>query len=318
VVDKHIAGVVLQTFFVPLLTLVLNAADFPVGTYTSCAQGTQNPSGAQFLRVAGFENGARLTLTQSGTTVTSAYVDQDGLTQSLSFSAATNTLATIAQKGQVIPGFKTLCVQGPGRWTGYPGSMTVSAGALAYEAGMVFLTVTGDLRAEAGACGALSQSRASFWVVCENRQEGAAPSINSRSAPLPKLPAGQHSCDTQIETLDHINGGSQYAAGGATGTLNLVVDGARITAQYSGDTSLAGTLRFKAQTSTTASAEAGQTLMAHCTGTGPSSATGEMLRVAAGSLILIDSTLFLSFAGAMADNSPCPGAQVAGSVICLK
>jgi hypothetical protein len=66
-----------------------------------------------------------------------------------------------------------------------------------------------------------------------------------------KLLAGRHSCRTQIETLDHISGLNEHVVGGATGTLTLAQDGARVTAQYSGDTSLAGTLRFKAKTSTT-------------------------------------------------------------------
>jgi hypothetical protein len=305
-------------FFVTLFAFVLNAADFPAGTYTRCAEGAQNPSGNQFLRFAGFQNGARLTLAQSGSTVTSTYVDQDGLTQSLSFSTTTDTLATLAPRGQVIPGFKSLCVLGPGRWKGYPASMTVSAGALAYEAGMLFLTLTGDLRASAGACGALSQPGASFWVVCENRQGGTVPSADPGSAPVAKPLAGRHSCDTQIDTVDHVNGRSQYAVGGASGTLNLTVDGARVTAQYSGDPSLTGTLLFHPKTSTAAGAETGQTLMAPCVATGRPSGTAGMLRIAAASLTLLDSTPFLSFAGAMADDSPCPGAQVAGSVICSK
>jgi hypothetical protein len=305
-------------FFGALLALVLNAADFPIGTYTSCAQGADNPSGNKFLRVEGFQDGARLTLAQSGTTVTSTYVDQNGLTQSLSFSTTTDTLATIAQKGQVIPGLTSYCVLGRGRGAGYPASMTVTAGALAYDAGMVFLTLTGDLRSDAGACGALSQSKASFWVACENRQGGAVPAVDAGPAPVAKLLAGRHSCRTQIETLDHVNDRTEYVTGGATGTLTLTEDGAKVIAQYSGDTSLAGTLRFKAKTSTTATAEAGQTLTVPCMGTGRPSRTAEMLPIAAGSLTMIDSTLFLSFAGAMADSSSCPGAQVAGSVICSK
>jgi hypothetical protein len=164
----------------------------------------------------------------------------------------------------------------------------------------------------------LSQSEASFWVSCENRQGGAAPAVDAGPAPVAKLLAGRHSCRTQIGTLNHFNGLSQYVVGGATGTLMLTEDGARVTAQYSGDTSLAGALRFKAKISTTASAEVGQNLMAPCMAAGRPSRTTEMLPIAAGSLTLIDSTLFLSFAGVMADSSSCPGAQVAGSVICSK
>ena len=117
--------------FVTLPTLVLNAAGFPTGTYTSCAQGAHNPSGNKFLSVAGFQDGARLTLAQNGTTVTSTYVDQNGLTQSLIFSTTMDTLATIAKKGQVITGFTGICVLGRGIGANYPASMTVTAGALA-------------------------------------------------------------------------------------------------------------------------------------------------------------------------------------------
>ena len=48
--------------------------------------------------------------------------------------------------------------------------------------------------------------------------------------------------------------------------------------------------------------------MAPRMGAGRPSRTAEMLPIAAGSLTMIDSTLFLSFAGAMADSSSCPGA----------
>jgi hypothetical protein len=294
---------------------------FPIGTYTTCAQGVHNPSGNEFLNAAGFQDGARLTLAQSGTTLTSTYVDQNGLTQTLRFSAETDTSATIHEKGQTIPGFTSLCVVGPGRQTGSPASLTVTAGALSYNAGMVFLNLTGDLRSDARACGTLLQSRASFWVGCQNRQGGSVRSVDARPAPSARMPAGQYSCSTQVEALYHVNGQNQYATGGATGALTLTEDGAKVTAQYSGDPSLSGTLNMAAMTSTRARAEAGQTLMAPCmvtVGDGLPPRTPERVRVAAASLTFIDSTLFISFAGAMAGNSSCPSAQVAGSVICSK
>ena len=295
--------------------------DFPIGTFTSCAQGAHNPSGNAFMNAAGFQVGARLTLTQSGATVTSQYVDQNGLTQSLSFSKQTPTLATIGRKGQVIPGFSSLCVVGPGNTTRYPASMTVTAGALTYNSGTVFLTLTGDLRSNAGACGTLSQSNASFWLACEDRQGGSVRSVDAAKAPAAQLPAGQYSCSTQVETLGHMDGQNQYVTGGATGTLTLTKDGAKVITQYSGDAALTGTLRFTATTPTTASAEAGQNLMAPCTipkGTGQLGQKPELAPIAAGSLTMIDSTLFLSFAGTMAERSSCPGAQVAGSLICSR
>jgi hypothetical protein len=335
--SRNVVMTALKTWlFVTLFALVLNADGFPVGTYTSCSAGAQTPlSGSTFL--SSVVDGGALTLAQSGTTVTSTYVDHRGLTQSLRFSTKTDTLATIAQGGQVIPGFMRRCAMGPRRAAGSPASMAVTAGVLVYDAGMVFLSLTGDVPSDAGACGALSESGASFWIICENRQGGAVPAVDVGSAPVAKLLAGRHSCSTQVHTRYHIsfdnlanfakatgmvekgiNGLDFGGVGGASGTLTLTEDGARVTAQYSGDTALAGTLRFHAKTSTAAGAEAGQTLMAPCTVPGLPSRTADMLRIAAGSLTVIDSTLFLSFAGAMADDSSCPGAQVAGSVICSK
>jgi hypothetical protein len=306
---------------VTLPALVVNAAGFPVGTYTSCAQGTNNPSGNLFPRTAGFQDGARLVVTESGATVTSTYVDQNGVTQALRFAAADglveDRLAVIGQMGQVIPGFKSLCVLGVGSGAGYPASLTVSAGALAFEAGKVFLTLTGELRSEAGACGVLRQTEASFWVSCENRL-GAAPVVGAGPAVAAKLPGGRHACRTQIETLDRIGGRSEHVTGGGTGTLILTEDGARVTAEYSGDASLAGTLHLQARSAISASAGAGQTMMAPCMGPGRRVRASESLPVAAGSLSEIGSTLFLSFAGVMDEGSSCAGAQVAGAVICEK
>ena len=322
----------MKTHFVTFLVLVtgcqpsrLGAAGFPTGTYTRCAQGVHNPSGNRFLNSAGFQDGARLTLAQIGTTVTSTYVDQNGLTQSLSFSTRTDTVAAIIQKGQVILGFNGLCVLGPGSEARFPANMSVSAGALSYHAGMVFIALTGDLRSNAGACGALSESKASFWVACEEREGGAVPravpTASARPAPVSQLPVGRYSCSTQVQTLYQSDGRNQYVADGATGALTLTWSGARVTARYSGDPSLSGTLRFTATTSTAASAESGQSLMAPCAvtrGGGRPSGTPERMPTSAASLTMVDSTLFLSFTGRMPDGSSCPGAKMAGSLICSK
>jgi hypothetical protein len=199
--------------------------------------------------------------------------------------------------------------------------MTVTAGALIYDAGIVFLNVVGDLRSDAGSCGTLSQSHAAFWLACENPRTSAPRSADAQPAPLAQLPAGRYSCRTQLDALAHINGRNEYTGGGATGTLMLTDHASKVTARYSGDPSLAGTLRFTATAATTASAEAGQILMAPCfkgAAIRQASQTPEPMPVAAGSLSILDSTLFLSFAGTMADNSSCPGAEVAGSLICTK
>jgi hypothetical protein len=248
---------------------------FPIGTYTNCARGAgaRAPSGNLFLNGAGFESGSVLTLAQSGTTVQATYVDWNGLTQSVSFSTTTGTSATLTQAGQVLPGFTSLCVEGPGDEAPYPASMTTRAGAMIYSAGMVFITLTGGLQSDAGPCGTLSAPEASLWILCEDRQGGALPSTDEGSPPVTPLPAGQYSCRSQVENLAHIDGIDTFVTGGGSGTLTLAQDGAKVTAQYAGDSSLAGTLSLGVTTSTTATAEAGQTLMAPCmvplgTGTG--------------------------------------------------
>ncbi|WP_437587875.1 hypothetical protein [Sorangium sp. So ce1000] len=296
------------------------AIDFPIGTYMNCAQGMHNPDGNIFPNIAGFESGAVLTLAQSGRTVMATYVDQNGVTEAFSFSATTSTSATLAQPGQVIPGFVGLCVMGPGSERRYPARMTVTAGALTYDAGTVFVTVTGGLEADAGSCGTESLPAASFWILCKDRQGGAL-AVDAVEAPVVQLPVGQYACGSQVATYDHVNGMNRYVTGGGSGTLTLAEDGGKVTAQYSGDSSLAGTLRLVPTTSTTARAEAGQSLMTPCmvpVGMGGPSQTPEALPIAAGSLALNDSTLFIAFAGTMAASSSCPGAQVAGSVLCSK
>ena len=318
----------MKTCFVALLAALvmgcaprqLGAADFPTGSYTRCAQGVHNPSGNVFFNIAGFEDGARLTVAQSGTTVTTTYVDPNGVTQSLSFSPTADAVAAITRKGQAIPGFKSVCVLGPGKETFHPASMSVTAGALTHDAHVVFLNLTGDLRSNVGACGVQTQT-ASFWVACEDQQGGPVLTAAAQPASVVQLPAGRYSCSTRVETFYDVNGLKQYVGGGATGTLTLMEDGAKVTARYNGDTSLAGTLHFTGTTATTASAEAGQSLMAPCLitkETGQPSQTPEALPISAGSLAMVDSTLFLSFAGAMPESSSCPGALVAGSVICSK
>lgn len=279
----------------------------PIGSYSNCADGVHSRDGNVFLNGAGFEAGAVFTLAQNGA---ATYLDQNGLTRSLSFAATSNTSATLAQTGQVFPGFSGLCVMGPGDEGSYPARMTLSDGALSYDAGALFVTLSGGMQVDAGPCGTES-SPADYWILCEDGPHASGDS----EGPVAQLPMGQYSCSAQVETFEHSNGVDNYVAGGGSGTLTLTQDGAEVTARYDGDKSLAGTLRLIATTSKTANAKAGQTLMAPCA-LPLGSQTPEALPVAAGALTVNDSTLFLSFAGTMAGS--CAGAQVAASVICAR
>jgi len=291
---------------------------FPVGTYTTCAQGVHD----NVINSAGFQSGAVLTLAQTGDTLTATYVDQNGASSSFEFAQATSTTAALAPTGQTASGFSTMCVQGPGDEGFYPAVMGAAAGALTYDRGMVFVTLDGVVQGEAGACGTQS-TPASFWLLCEDRQGGApSPSPAGASASTPQLPVGQYACSTQLETFDSVQGIDNYVAAGGSGTLTLTQTGADVTAEYTGDSTLAGTLVLTAGTPTTASARASQTLTAACdvpmgTGGAPSQTPGP-LTIAAGSLAVVGSTLILSFAGTSDARSSCSGAQMAGSLICSK
>jgi hypothetical protein len=136
-----------------------------------------------------------------------------------------------------------------------------------------------------------------------------------------QLIGGRYSCRTQLETFARAGGLDQYIAGGGAGTLTLTADGAGIAGDYSGDESLSGALRFAATGATTAIAGSGQLMMAPCmvpTATGLPSSAPEPLPIAFGSLVVVGSTLFVTFAGTTAQGSSCPGAQVAGTLICSR
>jgi hypothetical protein len=296
----------------------LRAARFLGGTYTTCAEGEHNPDGNTFLNTAGFQSGAVLTLSQSDAAVRATYVDQNGTSQSLNFTTVTATSAALAQPAQVSVGLSGLCVKAPRSSAPYPATMRATAGAMTYNAGTVFVTLTGELVSEAGDCGRLSQPDATFWLLCQERagRLAAGDAVLPRAA---KLPAGQYSCSSQVESEAQSNGIRNVASGGATGTLTLAQEATKASAAYAGDSYLVGTLRFGLTTSTTAGAEAGQTLQTRCTipmGVGSPSLTTQPLTVAAASLSLVGSKLFVSFAGRM--GSSCADAKVAGTLICSK
>jgi hypothetical protein len=293
-------------------------ARFPVGKYTTCAQGEHNPDGNIFLNTAGFESAAVLTLTQDGTNVTATYIDQNGLSQALSFAIATPTSATLAEPGRVSAGFSSLCVQGLRKEMASPAALNATAGMMTYDAGMVFITLTGSLSSSAADCGSLRQPDATFWLVCEEREGGSLPVGAEQPTPVSQLPLGDYSCSSQVESYAEFNGIENVAARGALGTLELAHDGTKLNASYAGDPNIDGTLRLRPTTSTTARAETGQVLLMPCTIPLPGAASlpPQRLSVAAGSLSLVGSKLFVSFAGTL--ESSCADARVAGTLICSK
>ena len=298
---------------------------FWLGTYTGCAVGADDGS----LNSGGFEPGVSLTLAQSGQTLTATYVDDNGAVSSFDFTSTTSTTATLASSGKTVSGFVISCTDGPGDSWLVPAVMRVTAGALTYDDGTVFVNLVGnvqDQQTDAGECGSTALP-SKFWALCEDRH-GGAPATEPPDAAAPpasNLPVGQYTCGSDVETYDVVGGEKEYVTGGGTGgTLTLTQTGTEVTAEYDGDSSIAGTIHFTATTATTAIAEENQTLMAPCTvpiapgtGGGPSP-TPQVLPIGAGSLSVVGSTLFLSFAGTMGASSSCSGASMGGSLICSK
>jgi hypothetical protein len=301
-----------------------NDASSAVVAYTSCAQGLSDPDNNVFLNASGIESGATLTLVQSGQAVTATYVDFNGLVRSLAFAPTTSTSATlVGPAGQTLSGFSAMCVMGPGDESFYPVVMGTTAGTLTYDRGVAFVAVEGVLQGDGGPCGAPS-TPASFWVLC-GEGDGGAPPLDPGDAAVPSaplLPVGTYTCSSEVDTYDAIDGLHEYVTGGGNGTLTLTQSGSEATAQYSGDSAVAGTMLLTVTTAATANARASQSLMAPCAVPvgmgGGAPPTPAPLTLASGSIAVTGSTLLLSFAGSMGASSSCPGAVVAGSLICAK
>jgi hypothetical protein len=302
-----------------------NTTSFPVGTFTSCAEGNEGPDGS-FVNEDGVISGATLTVAQEGSTLTVTYVDLSGANDAFTFEPTSDTSAVLASGGATATGFTGNCVQGPGDIGIFPATVTAAAGALTYEASTMFLALVGTIAGGDGTpCGATSAPER-VWVICGAGDSGPLSNTGAPS-PVPQFPAGTYTCTSAIATNYQTGGSNEYVAGGGTGgTLTVTQSGAQVTAAYTGDTAVSGTLDFAVTTSASANADPGQTLLAPCLvplDPPPLPGPPETLAVAAGSLAMVDdTTLFLSLSGSMtatqAMSSSCPGALKMGSILCTK
>ncbi len=301
-----------------------SALSFPVGTYEDCVQGLGNQDHNLFFNSVGFAPDATLTVTQSEQTVTTAYVDENGETSSFDFAITTNASASLAPGSQLVLGSTGVCVLGIGvsNEKFSPATLNTNAGALTYDSGTVFISLTGVIESETEECG-LQSSPSTSWILC---REGSSqkPADPPPPAPVPDLPVGDYACLSQIATFYESDGLKQFvASGGEDGTLTLTQAGAEVTAEYSGDSFMAGTIQMSVTTETTANATPNQDLMAPCEvpisiGAPPPPPIPATLPITSGSLAINDSTLVLSFTGKMGASSSCSGAEKAGSLICSK
>lgn len=287
-------------------------ASFPVGTYTSCAFGTAVASGP-FLIPAGFDGAATLTVTESGDARTATYVDGNGRPYTWTFTTTTSASAALAPTAQSTGGFgSSICVYGVGNEKFFPTKLDAASGAMTYESGTVFISLQGELTSHAD-CGEIS-APASVWIACT---DGPAPPVSAPASASP-FPVGDYACVSQVGTHATLNGQNWFILSGGSGTLTLTQSGAQVTAQYAGDTEVAGALDLTLNAASTGSAAADQTLTARCQlDPFTKGAQGE-LTIAAASLTADEGTVFLSFSGTMSASSACPGAEKIATLVCAK
>jgi hypothetical protein len=303
------------------------ALTIPLGTYSSCAESLYTSDGAHFFSGGGFQASGQLVLTQNGesgangTSVTATYTDQNGATTALGFLQGENATAILSSGAQLASPVAAECVQGPGDTELSAASFDATAGALVYEAGTLFVSLEGALSADTGPCGEQS-GQGDLWITCATGNVSPAAPVPA-SAVLSTF-AGTYACTSQIDVFDAVSGMSDYSVGGGNGTLVVTQVGTNVTAAYGGDTFLTGTMSLTLTASGIATAVADQRLSALCLapisttpGGGPPQ-TLQPLPLNAGALTAIgDGTMLLSFAGTPGTGSACPGAQTAGTLICV-
>jgi hypothetical protein len=286
---------------------------FPVGTYSTCASGEAGQDSKWFANASGFEPGATLTVSQSGSTVTAKYLDFNHVTTTFDFEVTAPTSARLATGGVTFTNLAGMCVQGPGDFTSHPATLTANVGTLFYASGTALLSVTGTEAGNLGSCGEQSEPKA-LWVVCGDGP--TAPPSDATASTGASFPVGTYACVSDMEAYQ----GGEIVGTGAQGKLTLTQTGSVVTAKYSGDTSLEGTLNLDVASDTSATAAAGQSMATPCTVplAAGQNQTAEPMPVTAASLLVDGSTLLLSFAGTMGAGTSCAGAREAGTLYCSK
>jgi hypothetical protein len=148
---------------------------------------------------------------------------------------------------------------------------------------------------------------------------GSSASSSQPDAASPSFPTGIYSCESSLSIAGTYQGMHWTAVGGGNGTLAVTQAGSVVTAAYTGDSFVSGTMTFtvtspgSAEPTTTAD----ETMNVLCLipGDGPMQSTS----IAAGTLTMDGTTLFLSFSGTMqpgTEASACDGLTVPGTLTC--
>jgi hypothetical protein len=288
------------------------AIQFPVGSFTNCGLGLQEPDTSVFTGGAGVTSGTTITVTQQGSQLTVTQTNIQAASDTFVFEPTSDTSAVLTTGGPFGEDFDGTCNGDQA----YPATVTATSGAMTYADGTLFLSLGGTIQGGAGTtCGAASAS-AYPWVICPT-SEATLPSGLATSTADPQFPAGTYACTSLLSAYLKEGSGGSWGSTGASGTLSVTQSGATVTAAYTGDSAVQGTLSFTVTTPTTANAAPGQTILAPCSidpGTGMGAPPPpEPLPVSTASLMMVDTTLFLLF---YATVPACSGAEQIGSLVC--
>jgi hypothetical protein len=286
------------------------------GTFKNCAEGTSGPDGNVFLNGGGFSEGA-LTISRSESKVTGKYVIKDGLTNedvvtSFDFTSQGSASASLSPTGQRSDTFAGLCVQGPGDEYSRAASLVADEGSLVYSSGTVFLSVTGKLMGDLGACGKQSTPK-TYWLVCDDGPPGLPTSLSNEGVSAAALPGGTYACSSFIATYTRVGKGGDYGGSAGTGgKLTIEKSAGAVMATYRGDSAVEARLDLQAVGASSAVALTGQSVNVSCDGT----SQREALPITAANLTATG-MLSLYFEGT-GESGACGGAQVAGNITCFK
>ena len=149
---------------------------------------------------------------------------------------------------------------------------------------------------------------------------GLAPSGQPDAAP-PTFPTGVYTCESRLEMAGTFEGKTFESVAGGQGTLTVTQSGAVVTAAYTGDTFLSGTMLFDATTNASAEPVAGTQPMSVTCFSPFGQSPPQLLSVTSGSLTVDGDAVFLSFVGTAEPTgppNPCDGNKVPGTLTCTK
>jgi hypothetical protein len=297
--------------------------------FSPCARGMLAPAPGNPLAGMAFDPSGTLTLTPQGSALSVAYDDQYGAHDTFLFDPSTATTAALAPGGAVADGYSAICAFGPGEAGGGPATLTATTGTLDDVSGTLFLTLAGTAAGSPGGACTVGPVPGNAWFICGGAGPSTLPDAGPPAPPDaggPDLLAGTYTCSSQLTTYAMMDGEKAIAGSGANGTLTVTQSGLAVTAAYTGDNFISGTVDFSLVTATSAHTVPGQTLQTSCEASfvmgPPPPDPAATLSIAAGSLVLDGQTLLLMYSGSMTSTpsqpTMCPGALKMGTLICTK